>query len=147
MQSCRNHRTQPWRRSADDFVAALRNPSDPDHGLVARTYAPLFQRSLCHYYLRGLACAAHRVHFLCTETMADDWSALVARSGLNDSDHPIEHVTHNCSRCRRPRHGKVEEGGWMSENLTRGHEACVPLSESVSQRQAMSPLGFFFLKH
>ena len=24
-------------------------------------------------------------------------------------------------------------------------EACVPLSESVSQRQAMSPLGFFFL--
>jgi len=109
VQSCRNHRTQPWRRSADDFVAALRNPSDPDHGLVARTYAPLFQRSLCHYYLRGLACATHRVHFLCTETMADDWSALVARSGLNDSDHPIEHVTHNCSRCRRPRHSARRE--------------------------------------
>jgi hypothetical protein len=51
---------------------------------------------------------------------------------------------HQSSRWRRARWYRREgRGGWVDEREP--DKACVSLSETVSQRQAMSRLGFFFL--
>ena len=91
---------------ANDFVNALRDPHDPDHNLTIiyniinpLDPEPLFTWDVCHYWLRGLDCSKHEVHFLCTEDLSDDWDALLQDSfGIDPRDHRMPHTTHKNAR-------------------------------------------------
>ncbi|KAH8095924.1 hypothetical protein JL720_3259 [Aureococcus anophagefferens] len=72
-----------WNRSADDIFAAVFDESHPDHG-VAKDGACFGVKASTTQYLAGLDCAAAEVHYLCTEKLEADFSALAAALGEPD---------------------------------------------------------------
>ena len=95
LQNAHRKAVTPWRATANDFVDALRNASHPRHALALGHDAKhvqsfmagftLFFPTTCDFYLRGLDCARHEVHFVCTERLWQDFDALRASMRLRSN--------------------------------------------------------------
>ena len=108
--------------TATDFIHALRNASHPGHVHVMAMYQtsvafPTYMHvGKCRWggslpagnhfltsqldYLRSADCGHTRVHFLCTESLDDDWHALLRTADPTDNyapDHSQQDASHNHS--------------------------------------------------
>ena len=74
-----------WNRTADDILSAYFDEDDPGHSIINDRTCWGLDLSTAKRYLGGVDCAKSEIHYLCTDRILDDFTALVRRLGENET--------------------------------------------------------------